>query len=755
MGDKIRIPVDLTGKEKYINIKIEQEFDALEILSLQMTSSELYTRETSDFGVIVGRVLLSNGMSVQNAKVNIFIPIIETDKERPEIVSLYPFETVNDTYPNGVRYNLLPRTRNNKNTSHRAVGNFPCESDFTHYPQYLEVMDKYYKYTTITNESGDYMIFGVPIGQHDIIMDFDIFDTDSFNISANDLIEQISLNKSIEELRALINLSASETTVDPYRVPNFIYKGNNNYEVEPKIALDEMPNIFHQIKQITVSSFWGDESLYDVGITRCDFKINFKYTPTAIFFGYIHSPSGGYYIKPDYTFNLLEPEIHGIDDSLGYPTGDIYPYQKKEIVIYRLDDDLNIGSRKRLGVFSGTYYNGAFRITLPMYMDYYTTNEFGDLIPTTDTVNGVPTKGHYCFEIYDTDEAWNGRRTVWGDFNNSILPGVRIPSSSNGANSLGGWEGTWGGIFEYDIINRKRKFYTVKTTYVKHSPTNILLPGDTISYFPKLNLNKTNVAWNFPINTNTNLSLYDEPTIIGSILLPRVQIVGTDVNVGKIDRPYKIINELWIDESDTYHEWIYECEVYLGLGVQRKNGKNYGDVFSSLFSADQYINDNVNIFGDLDTWNYGDNTSDVFTPTLFAIEKAKSSESKANTFSVHPAYNQTINPEYTYGAFINCTIDNNKNPLMDISIHDITDDLPNLIKDKVYSSYNKGVLDLTSSGQTQEFTEIYVESDGVIQSGNTTILNTDTNAYKGNFYYFGTWSADNSLYDIETNYFIK
>ena len=53
-----------------------------------------------------------------------------------------------------------------------------------------------------------------------------------------------------------------------------------------------MPNIFHEVKTVNVSPFWGD-SMYDIGITRADFSINYKYTPTAIFFGSIHAASGG------------------------------------------------------------------------------------------------------------------------------------------------------------------------------------------------------------------------------------------------------------------------------------------------------------------------------------------------------------------------------------------------------------------------------------------------------------------------------
>ena len=108
MDRNIRIPVDFSSDDKVVRVNLEQEFDNLEILSLKITSSETYTRQCSDFGVIVGRVMLNSGFGVQNAKVSIFVPITEEDKNRPEIVELYPFETVNDTYPNGVRYNLLP-----------------------------------------------------------------------------------------------------------------------------------------------------------------------------------------------------------------------------------------------------------------------------------------------------------------------------------------------------------------------------------------------------------------------------------------------------------------------------------------------------------------------------------------------------------------------------------------------------------------------------------------------------------------------
>ncbi len=762
MDRNIRIPIDLSSDDKVIKVNLEQEFDNLEVLSLKITSSDVYTRQCSDFGVVVGRVILNSGFGVQNAKVSIFIPITDEDKDRPEILELYPFETVNDTYPNGVRYNLLPRVRNERNPSHKAIGNFPHESDFTHYPQYLEIMEKYYKYTTITNESGDFMIFGVPTGQHDIIMDFDVFDTQSFELTANDLVEQISLNSSIEELRSLMlsnSLDAQERTINRNKVPNFIYLGNNNFEVEVKTNIDDMPNIFHEIKKITVSPFWGDDNFCDVGITRCDFKIDFKYTPTAVFFGYIHAPSGGFTINPDYSFNITDrrPEILGRDNQLGYDTGDIYPCQKMEIVVYRLDDKLNPGSRKRLGVFTGSYYNGVFRLSLPMYMDYYTTNEFGDLVPTNDSDKGIPTKAYYAFEIYDTDDRWSGRRLPWGGFSNQIIPGIRIPATNNGDVWLGGWEGTWGGLFEYDLLNKRRKFYTVKTIHRKHAIDNILLPGDFVGYFPQFNPNKTNVPWNFPLSYN-QLENINEPTIIGSILIPRFSTVYEN---NQLKRAHKFLQEPWKDRTDTFNEWVNDWEMYLGIGVKLVGGKNSGSVYTELFSVQDFINpDGTNIFGDNNTWNFGDNTTVVFNASLYANDLARKRGSNANGSNVHKAYNQVVDEGNTYGVFINSVEYTNKDAMLETYIYDITDELADLITDQVYSSYQKGTISNTRLSINREninndITSIYIEEQ-TVQPQTTNQFNiSSVNVYKGNYYYFGLWKGANALYDIEKNYFIK
>jgi hypothetical protein len=745
MEKNIKIVLNEETPNERILVNLEDEFDNLEILSLKISSSDVYRKTSSDFGVIVGRVQTTNGYGLQNAKVSIFVPIDPADKERPEIMELYPFETVNDQFPNGVRYNLLPRVRN-QNPSHRAVGNLPTINDLTHYPQYLEVMEKYYKYTTITNDSGDYMIFGVPIGSHNIMMDFDLFDTKSFEITANDLVETTTEYGNIKDLR---DATSSVDNNNPNKVPNFIYKGNDSFDVEVKTNINEMPNIFNEIKQVNVASFWGDEEEHDVGITRCDFKINYKYTPTAVFFGWMSTIGGGFTIKKNYEFYKPKNqdqtdravEVRGFDTSLSRDTGDIWPLQDLIVVIYRLDDKLTPGSRVRVGAFKGETGTGIFRISLPMYMEYYKLNQFGDLVPTDDVDNGIPTKGYYAFEVYDNAEAWQ-RRLPWGYYYLTLTPGVRIPSSVNGDVLTGGWEGTQTGLFEYDIINRKRKFYTIKTKYNKHKQNNVSIEGDYVNYIPQINESK-DVPWNYPID-GRDVPLIPEIGVIGSTIIPRYEF-DVDINVFRWDKlddkdynpqmifPKNILNIISIPKDISYNEDVKELEYHLGIGVGL-NGKNMGNVYTDVFSGNDFINSQTgeNYYGDAPTYDFGDNSVTGLKLSLFAIELAKNPDSTVTSGGSHRRYTQAYSTQYSLGPFISSNKDQNKFPVMEISIHDITDDLDSLIDNKVYTSYGF----YTGSIPPTEF--------------NPEI----SNKFKANYYYFGLWDGANVLKSIEKNYFI-
>ena len=292
--ENIRIPVDLS-QDRNINFKLEQDFEQLEILSLKMSAYDVYAQMTSDFGVLVGRVNVNGGFGVQNAKISIFMHITAGDEDRNEITQLYPFKSPADKLSNGIRYNLFPRIKQS-NFSHQPIGCFPDVTDLTYYPTYLEVYEKYYKFTTTTNDSGDYMIFGVPLGAQYAHMDFDLFDTKSFYITADDLVTEIQTSTTVSA-----QLSAELTQAVN---PDFELTSGGTYSVKVKADINSMPNIFSDNKVLNIVPFWGDKSIHEIGITRCDFEINYQFVPTAILFGSFINMSYWSGIQSNYTVEI-------------------------------------------------------------------------------------------------------------------------------------------------------------------------------------------------------------------------------------------------------------------------------------------------------------------------------------------------------------------------------------------------------------------------------------------------------------------
>jgi hypothetical protein len=172
-NNTIRIRTDINTENSYrLNFKLEQDFDFFEVLSLKLRQDDLYKLFCSDYGVVIGRVIANGGLGVPNAKISIFIPIDEIDKQNPDIYGLYPYENINDRIFSGQRYNLLPKTKSYD--CYTPVGSFPNKRQVLDNDIVLDIYQKYYKYTTVTNQSGDYMLFGVPNGTWKINIDVDI-----------------------------------------------------------------------------------------------------------------------------------------------------------------------------------------------------------------------------------------------------------------------------------------------------------------------------------------------------------------------------------------------------------------------------------------------------------------------------------------------------------------------------------------------------------------------------------------------------
>jgi hypothetical protein len=174
------------------------------------------------------------------------------------ISTLYPYKQYGDKNEDGYRYNLLPYEASHG--GHSPTGTFPSLEDVLTNQTVLEVYEKYYKYTVKTNESGDYMIFGAPLGNQTIVMDMDLSDIGPFSLSPQDLIRM------------------GRATTD--QISGTKFKTSSD--------LEDLPQIVSYNENISVSPFWGDESICQIRIERVDFdlrQLGIEITPTSTFMG--------------------------------------------------------------------------------------------------------------------------------------------------------------------------------------------------------------------------------------------------------------------------------------------------------------------------------------------------------------------------------------------------------------------------------------------------------------------------------------
>ena len=366
MSQSYRIKTEL-GANKTINIQLDQEFEFLEILSLKIQQSDVYTRSCADYGVLVGRVTANNGLGLPNARVSVFIPVTPIDESNPLISSIYPYKSPSDKNEDGFRYNLLPYE--NSYSTHSATGTLPTRSDVLTGATAVEIFDTYYRYTAKTNESGDYMIMGVPLGEQNIVMDVDLSDIGEFSLTPQDLI-RIGL--------------ASEAQVAGSR-----FRSSTD--------LNSLPQIINLTKNVDISPLWGDPTICEIAVNRLDFDLrddaNVDIQPTAVFMGSIFSTPDNMRIKSgcrprDNMGNLCSlvagpGQILAIrqtiqQDSDGNPILEQYQLEQSGNVI---DGD------------------GTWLTELPMNLDYIITNEFGEKVLSNDPTIGIPTKSKYRFKI--------------------------------------------------------------------------------------------------------------------------------------------------------------------------------------------------------------------------------------------------------------------------------------------------------------------------------------------------------------------
>jgi hypothetical protein len=381
---KHRISTNI-GRDQQINVELKQEFDLLEILSLKFTQKEVYTSLCADYGVVCGRIIINNGLGVPNAKVSIFIPLSDEDENDPVISQLYPYKTITDKNEDNYRYNLLPSKK--QHGGHEPTGTFPDQSDILNREEILEVYEKYYKYTVKTNSSGDFMIWGIPVGEQIIHVDIDLSDMGCFSFQPYDL----------------ITLGIGESQF------------KNQYTFKTSEDLDSLPQIISFNKTIEVYPFWGNEDLCEISITRTDFDLSEKgvrIEPKVYLIGGTYTDDG----KNSINKNCQPRRNMGRKCDLTTKNGTI-----EAIRFTNRLDEIGRPILERYEIDGEIDEDGSFFMELPMNSEFLFTNEFGENEITSDSKKGVPTAAFYRLRFSLNDSGLDRTRTN-ADY---LVPNIR------------------------------------------------------------------------------------------------------------------------------------------------------------------------------------------------------------------------------------------------------------------------------------------------------------------------------------------
>ena len=357
-----RIRTDI-GKDTSVHVKLDRDYDILEIMSLKIDQINDYKLHTSDYGVIAGRVLANDAFGIPNAKISVFISSETNDNDVVKNI-LYPYNTTSSKNKNNVRYNLLPDEQ--LTNCHTIIGTFPEKQYVLDNEDILEVFDKYYKYTTRTNNAGDYMIFGVPVGNQIVHVDIDLSDIGILSQKPYDMLYK-------------------GYNIEQFENPNKFKHSTN---------LENLTQVISQDNVTDVIPFWGDQDEGTIGITRCDIKIQYKFEPTCVFMGSVVSDTASNGISkkciPSPGMGAMDEITTGsgtIEMIRKTPSGDVEEFQVKGTQLINGD--------------------GVWCYQIPMNLDYMMTDEFGNMVPTYDPDKGIPTRTRVRFRIsmqdFDSD----------------------------------------------------------------------------------------------------------------------------------------------------------------------------------------------------------------------------------------------------------------------------------------------------------------------------------------------------------------
>lgn len=344
-----------------IHVPFNQTYDMFEILSLKLGQVNSYKSFDSDYGVLVGRVIANGGFGIPNAKVSVFISVDSNASFQEKLI--YNFSSVFQKGNDDVRYNLLPEDVDND--CHQGIGTFPSKTKMLDDNTTIETFDKYWKYTTTTNNAGDYMLFGIPTGTQQVHVDIDLSDCGILSQRPHDMIGKG------------YNLNMFES-------PNQFKKSKD---------IDSLAQVITQNRSVYIYPYWGDitEGQDKFSLTRCDIEVDYKFESFAIFIGSIMTDKPGNAIGKNCTANANLGKMSDLT------TGEGSIEMIRKTIDGKVEEFQIDGNRLIDG-------DGVWCYPIPMNLDYVKTDEFGTMVPTDNPNKGIATRARVRFRISLDDE---------------------------------------------------------------------------------------------------------------------------------------------------------------------------------------------------------------------------------------------------------------------------------------------------------------------------------------------------------------
>lgn len=361
MSKTLKIKTNLQ-EDKFIPVDLNQTFDHLKILSLTVAEEDLYNPAIADTGVVIGRVIANDGIGVPNVKVSIFIPLDEDDEKIPRVRDIYPFKDVDTKYKINdrlERYNLLS-DKKVKEKCDQPIGTLPNKRKILEDETLSYIYEKYYKFTTRTNESGDFILTGVPTGNQVLHIDSDMGDIGYLSVRPFDLIDK-GYSKDI-------------------------FKSETLYATDK--SLSELPQVVTKNIPIDVIPFYSLEETVESGITRVDIDYGVTLPSNAVFFGNIFSDSK----KNSINKNGRPRRKLGNQKQLISTTGTVEVLKRLNNGSVDIVDQIDIDE------------DGNWAALIPMNLNRMVTSENGGLVQSPDPNKGIPMEAEVRFRITPSNE---------------------------------------------------------------------------------------------------------------------------------------------------------------------------------------------------------------------------------------------------------------------------------------------------------------------------------------------------------------